>query len=114
MIATDCGFSCIFDDLHGELGYPMSADVGSLKYIWCSLETSVTDKKNEEDRKAFQELVVFWAAQMADALHFLHQCNIIHSDYRPENFVMGSDLYSRDRLWKQLRGRWSRTAQLEV
>ena len=21
-IATDCGFSCIFDDLDGELGYP--------------------------------------------------------------------------------------------
>ena len=49
-------------------------------------------KKND---KALQELVVFWAAQMADVLHFLHQCNIIHSDYGPENFVMGYDLYIR-------------------
>ena len=38
---------------------------------------------------------MFWAAQVADALHFLHQCNIIHSDYRPESFVIGSDLYIR-------------------
>ena len=94
-IATDCGFSCIFDDLHGQLGYPMSADIGSLKTIWYSLDSSVTNKENEQDREALQELVVFWAAQMADALHFLHQCNIIHADYRPANFVMRDDLYIR-------------------
>ena len=94
-IATDCGFSCIFDDLDGELGYPMSADIGSLESIWISLDTSVKDKENEQVEKALQELLVFWAAQMADALRFLHQCNIIHCDVRTQNFVMGHDLYIR-------------------
>ena len=91
-ITTDCGFSSIFDDLEGELGYPMSADIGSLKSIWFSLDTSVTDKENEQVKKALQELLVFWAAQMADALRFLHQCNIIDCDFRTQNFVMGHDL----------------------
>ena len=94
-IATDCGFSCIFDDLDGELGYPMSADIGSLMSIWFSLDINVTDKENELVKNALQELLVFWAAQMADALRFLHQCNIVHCDVRTENFVMGHDLYIR-------------------
>ena len=94
-IATDCGFSCIFDDLEGELGYPMSADIGSLKFIWCFLDLTVKDKANEEVGEALHELVVFWAAQMTDALCFLQKCPIIHSDFRSENFVMGHDLYIR-------------------
>ena len=47
-IATDCGFSCIFDDLQGELGYPMSPDIGSLKFIWYSLDSIVEDKGNKK------------------------------------------------------------------
>ena len=94
-VATDCGFSCIFDDLEGELGYPMGADIGSLKSIWYFLDRVIGDRESDKVMEALQELLVFWAAQMADALRFLHQCNIIHSDYRPDNFVVGFDMYIR-------------------
>ena len=73
----------------------MSADIGSLESIWLSLDINVTDKENEQVEKALQELLVFWAAQMTDALRFLHQCNIVHCDFRTQNFVMGHDLYIR-------------------
>ena len=94
-IATDCGVSCIFDDLDGELGYPMDADIGSLKIIWYFLDCTIEDKQNEEVGEALKEFLVFWAAQMADVLRFLHQCNIIHFDFSTQNFVMGHDLYIR-------------------
>ena len=59
-IATDCGFSCIFDDLHGELGYPMSADNGSLKSIWYSLDSIVEDKGNKKKTiKLYKNLLCF-------------------------------------------------------
>ena len=92
-IATDCGF----DDLDGEPGYPMDADIGSLKFIWYFriLDCTIEDKQNEEVGEALKEFLVFWAAQMADVLCFLHQCNIIHFDFSTQNFGMGHDLYIR-------------------
>ena len=94
-IATDCGFFCIFDDLEGELGYPMSVDIGSVRHIWDSMDWIVKDKDSEQVKNTVRELVVFWAAQMAEALRFLHQCNIIYSNFSTQNFVMGHDLYIR-------------------
>ena len=77
-IATDCGFSCIFDDLEGELGYPISAGIGSVRQIWDCLDCIVEHKESEQVKNALRELVIFWAAQMAEALRFLHQCNILY------------------------------------
>ena len=94
-IAMDCGFSCIFDDLEGELGYPMSAGIGSVKQIWDCFDCIVKHKESEQVKNALRELVIFWAAQMAEALRFLHQCNIIYCDFATHNFVMGHDLYIR-------------------
>ena len=44
---------------------------------------------------AVRDLVVFWAAQMADGLRFLHCCGIVHGDINVGNYVMGSDGYIR-------------------
>ena len=74
----------------------MDADIGSLKFIWYFLDCTIEDKQNEEvGSEALKELLVFWTAQMADVLRFLHQCNIIHFDFSTQNFVMGHDLYIR-------------------
>ena len=79
----------------GRAGYPMSAGVGSVRDIWDSLDGIVKHKESEQVKSALRELVIFWAAQMAEALRFLHQCSIIYSDFSTHNFVMGHDLYIR-------------------
>ena len=90
-----CLYTCVYDDVNGELGFPMRPDVGNFFQIWLELNEEVKEKDSPLVTDAFRSLLVFWAAQMADGLRFLHKCRIVHSDIHLRNYVMGSDGYIR-------------------
>ena len=94
-IAGDCGYSCIYDEAEGELGYPMRVGVASVRLVWRAFDKHIEKKDKDLVKGAAKELLVFWAAQMSEAVRFLHKCQIIHGDVRAENFIVDRDLYIR-------------------
>ena len=90
-----CSYLCVYDDVQGELGFPMKPGVGDLLAIWRELNDQVKGKDSHLVADAVRDLLVFWAAQMADGLRFLHECGIVHGDIRVRNYIMGSDGYIR-------------------
>ena len=90
-----CSYTCVYDDVEGELGFPMRPGVGNLSTIWKKLNEEVKEKDSQVVTNAVRDLLVFWAAQMADGLRFLHCCGIVHGDINVGNYVMGSDGYIR-------------------
>ena len=90
-----CSYTCVYDDVNGELGFPMRPDVGDLLTIWRELNDRVKEKDSRVVTDAVHTLLVFWAAQMADGLRFLHKCRIVHCDIWVRNYVMGTDGYIR-------------------
>ena len=114
-IATDCGFSSIFDDLEGELGYPMSAGFGSLRHIWdmswlhCQTQRERTSQKRSTGSCHFLGSANGGGVALSSPV----QHNLFR--FRYPQLCHGPWLvHSTDRLWKELRRRQSRIAQLDV
>ena len=88
---TEHGTVC--DQNKGELGYCMDLMAGSLHQIWRDWQERVPESKREEARGEVHNMIVFIAAQMADALRFLHCCGIAHLDVSVVNILVQPDGY---------------------
>ena len=82
---------CIYNDVDGELGFPMRPGVGDLFAVWSELNDQVKEKDSRLVTDDVRNLLVSWASQMADGLFFLHKCRIFHSNIHLKNYVMGND-----------------------
>ena len=88
---TEHGTVC---DLNkGELGFSMDLMAGSLHQIWGDWQDLVPEEKREEARGDAHGMIVFIAAQMADALRFLHSCGVAHLDISVANILIMNDGY---------------------
>ena len=76
----------------GELGFPAEHLVGNLGYIWFYWEKKALPITSET-REVFNKMMVFVAAQVADALRFLHCCGVVHHDISSGNILQGRDGY---------------------
>ena len=80
--------SSVCDLSRGELGYSVELMHGRASAAW-------TDwvRKSNPSQFAKDELLIFWAAQLADAIRFLHECRVCHKDFALRNVLVGSDGY---------------------
>ena len=85
----------VYDDVNGELGFSVKPGVGDLLAIWTELNEKVKEKDSHLVADAVHDLLVFWVAQMAYGLGFLHRSRIVHGDIHVMNYVMGIDRYIR-------------------
>ena len=85
----------VYDDVNGEMGFFVQPGVGDLLAIWTELNEKVKEKDSHLVADAVHDLLVFWVAQMAYGLGFLHRSRIVHGDIHVMNYVMGSDGYIR-------------------
>ena len=80
----------LIDFQHGELGFAMNLELGTLHHLWKKFETLTPRDGLNIPRMAIQTLI-FSAAQIVDALCFLHQVKIVHRHVSPHNILVGSD-----------------------
>ena len=86
----------VIDARKGELGYPMELMVANLCVIWGKWGHQVTRLLAQDPRPAtalekkdeFRRMIVFVAAQLADALRFLNCCGVVHHEIHPYNVLM--------------------------
>ena len=81
----------VCDMQRGEIGYPMELMVGSVFRIFESWdESGMPTRRAKAD---FNRMMVFVAAQLAEAVRFLHSCGVVHRDMSVGNVLMGLDGY---------------------
>ena len=75
----------------GELGYVTEVMVGNIGTVWLEWERAV-DKSQQSDED-FKKMMVFTAAQGAEALRYLYRCGVVHHDISLGNILVGPDGY---------------------
>ena len=76
----------------GEMGFATEMMVGDLYDVWDKWEEAA-DPTSGPAKEDYQRMMVFLAAQLADAVRFLHHCGVVHHDLHPGNVLMGRDGY---------------------
>ena len=76
----------------GEMGFATEIMVGDLYYVWNKWVESV-DPKSGQAKEDYRRMMIFVAAQLAEAVRFLHHCGVVHHDLHPGNILMGRDGY---------------------
>ena len=92
-INEEFGYSCIADKKEGMLGFPLADMSASLRDFWTTFNDKISGEKNQPLMDDVRKLLVFWLAQISDAVGFLHRCHIIHGDVRAESIFVGHDWY---------------------
>ena len=82
----------VCDVKKGEMGFATEIMFGDLYDVWIKWGKSV-DPKSGPAKEDYRRMMVFVAAQLAEAVRFLHHCGVVHHDLHPGNILMGRDGY---------------------
>ena len=90
-MVKDLGDVC--DVWQGEMGFAVPLMTASLGHVWELWQFCLPT--GTPSAAAFNSLLVFVAAQLADAVRFLHGCGVVHMDISHNNVLMAKDGYVR-------------------
>ena len=81
----------VCDLKRGEIGYLSELMPGDIHRVW--RKWAKVDDPEGRERENFRHMHVFIAAQMTDAVRFLHCCGVVHHDLSTGNILIGRDGY---------------------
>ena len=81
----------VCDLKRGEIGYLSELMPGDIHRVW--RKWAKVDDPEGRERENFRHMHVFIAAQITDAVRFLHCCGVVHHDLSTGNILIGRDGY---------------------